>query len=157
MYKKEECKIHQPSSQRLHIFSACKSDHSQSFSCCVSQSYMSHGYLVHVGRHFLSWTLLSSAAFFSASLKTFLGPMVQQSAILCDPGYFTLDIKSTRLPHYDVDVLKTWVLSQPDTIEQVSRALRREAVRCEASPAFGHANANFSVFIERIRNQFLKS
>ena len=26
----------------------------------------------------------------------------------------------------------------------------------EASPTFGHANANFSVFIERIRNQFLK-
>ena len=26
----------------------------------------------------------------------------------------------------------------------------------EASPAFGHANANFSVFIDRIRNQFLK-
>ena len=99
--------------------------------------------------------------FFSASLKTFLGPMVQRSAMFCGPGYFTRDIKSTRLPHYDVDVLKTWVLSQPDTIEQVStfpaRALRREAVSGEASPAFGHANANFSVFIERIRNQFLKS
>ena len=26
----------------------------------------------------------------------------------------------------------------------------------EASPTFGHANANFSVFIDRIRNQFLK-
>ena len=26
----------------------------------------------------------------------------------------------------------------------------------EASPTFGHANANFSVFIGRIRNQFLK-
>ena len=25
----------------------------------------------------------------------------------------------------------------------------------EASPIFGHANANFSVFIDRIRNQFL--
>ena len=27
----------------------------------------------------------------------------------------------------------------------------------EASPTFGHANANFSVFIDRIRNQFLKN
>ena len=26
----------------------------------------------------------------------------------------------------------------------------------EASPTFGHANANFSVFIDRIRNKFLK-
>ena len=26
----------------------------------------------------------------------------------------------------------------------------------EASPTFGHANANFSVFTDRIRNQFLK-
>ena len=26
----------------------------------------------------------------------------------------------------------------------------------EASPTFGHANANYSVFIDRIRNQFLK-
>ena len=26
----------------------------------------------------------------------------------------------------------------------------------EASPTFGHANANFSVFIDRIRNRFLK-
>ena len=26
----------------------------------------------------------------------------------------------------------------------------------EASPTFGHANANFSVFIDRIRNQFVK-
>ena len=26
----------------------------------------------------------------------------------------------------------------------------------EASPKFGHANANFSVFLGRIRNQFLK-
>ena len=26
----------------------------------------------------------------------------------------------------------------------------------EASPTFGHANANFSLFIDRIRNQFLK-
>ena len=26
----------------------------------------------------------------------------------------------------------------------------------EASLTFGHANANFSVFIDRIRNQFLK-
>ena len=26
----------------------------------------------------------------------------------------------------------------------------------EASPTFGHANANFSVFIYRIRSQFLK-
>ena len=26
----------------------------------------------------------------------------------------------------------------------------------EASPTFSHANANFSVFIDRIRNQFLK-
>ena len=26
----------------------------------------------------------------------------------------------------------------------------------EASPTFGNANANFSVFIDRIRNQFLK-
>ena len=26
----------------------------------------------------------------------------------------------------------------------------------EASPTFVHANANFSVFIDRIRNQFLK-
>ena len=26
----------------------------------------------------------------------------------------------------------------------------------EASPTFGHANANFSVFIDHIRNQFLK-
>ena len=26
----------------------------------------------------------------------------------------------------------------------------------EANPAFGHANANFAVFIDRIRNQFLK-
>ena len=26
----------------------------------------------------------------------------------------------------------------------------------EASPTFGHANANFSVFIDRFRNQFLK-
>ena len=26
----------------------------------------------------------------------------------------------------------------------------------EVSPTFGHANANFSVFIDRIRNQFLK-
>ena len=26
----------------------------------------------------------------------------------------------------------------------------------EASPTFGHANANFSVFVDRIRNQFLK-
>ena len=26
----------------------------------------------------------------------------------------------------------------------------------EASPTFGHANPNFSVFIDRIRNQFLK-
>ena len=26
----------------------------------------------------------------------------------------------------------------------------------EASPTFGHANANFFVFIVRIRNQFLK-
>ena len=25
-----------------------------------------------------------------------------------------------------------------------------------ASPTFGHVNANFSVFIDRIRNQFLK-
>ena len=26
----------------------------------------------------------------------------------------------------------------------------------ETSPTFGHANANYSVFIDRIRNQFLK-
>ena len=26
----------------------------------------------------------------------------------------------------------------------------------EASPTFGHANANFSLFIDQIRNQFLK-
>ena len=26
----------------------------------------------------------------------------------------------------------------------------------EASPTFGHANANFSVFLHRVRNQFLK-
>ena len=26
----------------------------------------------------------------------------------------------------------------------------------EGSPTFGYANANFSVFIDRIRNQFLK-
>ena len=26
----------------------------------------------------------------------------------------------------------------------------------KASPTFGHANANFSVFIDRIRNQFQK-
>ena len=26
----------------------------------------------------------------------------------------------------------------------------------EASPKFGHANANFSVFLDRKRNQFLK-
>ena len=26
----------------------------------------------------------------------------------------------------------------------------------EASPTFGHANTNFSVFIDRIRNKFLK-
>ena len=26
----------------------------------------------------------------------------------------------------------------------------------EANPTFGHANANFSVFIDRIRNQFVK-
>ena len=26
----------------------------------------------------------------------------------------------------------------------------------ETSPTFGHANANFSVFIDRKRNQFLK-
>ena len=26
----------------------------------------------------------------------------------------------------------------------------------EASPTFGHANANFSVFIDLTRNQFLK-
>ena len=30
------------------------------------------------------------------------------------------------------------------------------ALSGEASPTFGHANANFSVFIDRIRNQFLK-
>ena len=29
------------------------------------------------------------------------------------------------------------------------------ATSSEASPTFGHANANFSVFIERIRNEFL--
>ena len=31
------------------------------------------------------------------------------------------------------------------------------AIGGEASPTFGHANANFSVFIDRIRNQFLKT
>ena len=30
------------------------------------------------------------------------------------------------------------------------------AISGEASPTFGHANANFSVFVDRIRNQFLK-
>ena len=30
------------------------------------------------------------------------------------------------------------------------------AISGEASSTFGHANANFSVFIDRIRNQFLK-
>ena len=31
------------------------------------------------------------------------------------------------------------------------------AISGEASPTFGHANANFSVFIDRIRNQFVKT
>ena len=30
------------------------------------------------------------------------------------------------------------------------------AISGEASPTFGHANAIFSVFIDRIRSQFLK-
>ena len=30
------------------------------------------------------------------------------------------------------------------------------AISGEASPTFGHENANFSMFIDRIRNQFLK-
>ena len=30
------------------------------------------------------------------------------------------------------------------------------AISGAASPTFGHANANFSVFIDRIRNQFLE-
>ena len=44
-----------------------------------------------------------------------------------------------------------WRSSMPNnkTRESVTRS-------GEASPTFGHANANFSLFIDRIRNQFLK-
>ena len=37
-----------------------------------------------------------------------------------------------------------------------TRLIRVFIISGEASPIFGHANANFSVFIDRIRNQFLK-
>ena len=35
-------------------------------------------------------------------------------------------------------------------------AVRSARISGEASPTFGHANANFSVFIDCIRNQFLQ-
>ena len=39
---------------------------------------------------------------------------------------------------------------------QIGTEIQKDRVSPEASPTFGHANANFSLFIDRIRNQFLK-
>ena len=41
-------------------------------------------------------------------------------------------------------------------IKLISKEVNLLAISGDASPTFGHANANFSVFIDRIRNQFLK-
>ena len=37
-----------------------------------------------------------------------------------------------------------------------SSEIRFSVTSDEASPTFSHANANFSLFMDRIRNQFLK-
>ena len=39
---------------------------------------------------------------------------------------------------------------------EIGTEFHRDRVRRETSPTFGPANANFSLFIDRIRNQFLK-
>ena len=39
---------------------------------------------------------------------------------------------------------------------EIGTEFQKDRVSREASPTFGHANANFSLFIDRMRNEFLK-
>ena len=48
------------------------------------------------------------------------------------------------------------ILGRRNLFEMGAHAGDLLAISGEASPTFGHANANFSVFINSTRNQFLK-
>ena len=56
---------------------------------------------------------------------------------------------------YICDIINIYVILGRRNLFEMG-AFHLLAISGEASPTFGHANANFSVFIDRIRNQFLK-
>ena len=71
-----------------------------------------------------------------------------------------------KSPAYILVAKKLWVCSLiiPGLLERwlvfvrvINDIWKGNFISGEASPTFGHANVNFPVFINRIRNQFLKS